>query len=121
MQRPKYLSQIKQYFRNHPVVAILGPRQCGKTTLARMYAGSILSENYFDLDNPLDLARLSQPMLALNPLEGLIIIDEVQNVPDLFSIIRVIVDNLPDLEQKPKQFLILGSASRELVQHSSET
>lgn len=122
MQRPKYLKKIQQYFRNHPVVAILGPRQCGKTTLARMHSDTPLAhENYFDLDNPLDLARLSQPMLALNPLQGLIIIDEVQNSPDLFSILRVIVDQIGDYTTNKKQFLILGSASRELLRQSSET
>ena len=99
-----------------PAVALLGPRQCGKTTLARQLAESSKS-TYFDLENPVDLARLSQPMTALESLRGLIVIDEVQRHPDLFPILRVLLDRKP----VRARFLILGSASPELLRQSSET
>jgi len=97
-------------------VALLGPRQCGKTTLARQLAGASKS-TYFDLENPVDLARLSEPMTALESLRGLIVIDEVQRHPDLFPILRVLSDRKP----VRARFLILGSASPELLRQSSET
>ena len=95
-----------------PVVAILGPRQCGKTTLAR----TLKADHYFDLENPQDAALLDQPQLALEDLKGLIVIDEVQRMPDLFPFLRHLVD-----QNKKKKFLILGSASRDLIRQSSET
>jgi predicted AAA+ superfamily ATPase len=97
-------------------VALLGPRQCGKTTLARQLAGTSKS-TYFDLESPVDLARLSEPMTALESLRGLIVIDEVQRHPDLFPILRVLSDRGPIRAR----FLILGSASPELLRQSSET
>lgn len=120
MKRHKYLKNIEMQFRIHPVCALLGPRQVGKTTLARMFLEQSKLENYcfFDLENPVDLARLENPMLALSKLtDKLIVIDEIQRVPELFPVIRVLVD---DLEKKQK-FLILGSASRDLLRQSSET
>jgi predicted AAA+ superfamily ATPase len=99
-----------------PAVALLGPRQCGKTTLARQLAESSKS-TYFDLENPVDLARLSEPMTALESLRGLIVIDEVQRHPDLFPVLRVLLDRKP----VRARFLILGSASPELLRQSSET
>ena len=120
MEREKYLKKISRYIKTHPVVALLGPRQCGKTTLARMYSKmqkSFPKSNYFDLESPIDLQRLSNPMLALKPLKGLIIIDEVQRIPDLFKILRVLVDD----ENLKQRYLILGSASRELLKQSSES
>ena len=99
-----------------PAVALLGPRQCGKTTLARQLAESSKS-TYFDLENPVDLARLSEPMTALQSLRGLIVIDEVQRHPDLFPVLRVLLDRKP----VRTRFLILGSASPELLRQSSET
>ncbi len=97
-------------------MALLGPRQCGKTTLARQLAGA--SQNtYFDLESPIDLARLSEPMTALESLRGLIVIDEVQRHPDLFPVLRVLLDRKP----VRARFLILGSASPELLRQSSET
>lgn len=119
MQREIYLKQLKQAFRYSPIVAILGPRQCGKTTLANEYfkASRAVPEHYFDLENPLDLLRLKEPMLALEALDGLIVIDEVQRLPELFPILRVLVDD----KSIKRQFLILGSASRELIQQSSES
>jgi predicted AAA+ superfamily ATPase len=101
-------------------VAILGPRQCGKTTLSRKYVKSKKLEgkaHIFDLEDPADLAILENPKTALEPLNGLIIIDEIQRVPELFPVVRVLVDQ-PNSKRK---FLILGSASRDLIQQSSET
>lgn len=118
--RPEVLLSIERYFKSHPIVAILGPRQCGKTTVARMFCKKEKNfplANYFDLDSSLDLQRLENPMLALKPLKGLIVIDEIQHLPELFRYLRVLVDE-ENLEQK---YLILGSASRDLVQKSSES
>lgn len=119
MDRPRYLQQIRKQFDAHPVVAILGSRQCGKTTLARMYADRFVNEpmTRFDLEDPTHLARLVSPMLALEQLQGLVIIDEVQRSPGLFEVLRVLVDR----ENNPARFLILGSASRDLIRQSSET
>lgn len=77
-----------------PAVALLGPRQCGKTTLARQLAGAAEGA-YFDLENPVDRARLSEPMMALESLRGLVVIDEVQHHPNLFPILRVLLDRKP--------------------------
>lgn len=119
MEREKFLQQIAFAFRVHPVVAILGPRQVGKTTLARQYTEkhAIPPQNYFDLENAHDLARLSDPILSLSQLSGLIVVDEIQKVPDLFSTLRVLVDR----NELNQQYLILGSASRDLILQSSET
>jgi len=95
-----------------PVTAILGPRQCGKTTLARKLA----ADSYFDLENPQDLARLEQPQLALEDLTGIIVIDEIQRLPDLFPLLRYLVD-----QGTKRKFVILGSASRDLIRQSSES
>ncbi len=120
MQRTDILRQIDFAFQVNPVVALLGPRQCGKTTCARQYIaqeGNIASQNYFDLENSRDLERLSDPLLTLSKLSGLIVIDEIQYVKSLFPSLRVLADD-PTLTQ---QFLILGSASHELAESSSET
>ena len=117
MQRDQFLHQIEQGFAAHAIVAILGPRQCGKTTLAKAFAKNlnIPPQNYFDLEDVTDEARLEKPKLALSELEGLVVIDEIQRAPELFPTLRVLVD------ERPRQFLILGSASRELIQQSSES
>jgi uncharacterized protein len=119
MKRPYYLQKIVNKFNTHPVVAILGPRQCGKTTLARMYTETEVSQSihYFDLEDPIDLVRLENPKLILEPLQGIIVIDEIQHLPDIFKLIRVLVDK-ESLQQK---YLILGSASRELIKQSAES
>ena len=120
MDRPEFLKKIDRYFETHPIVVLLGPRQCGKTTLARMYSKNEISfprENYFDLENPADNLRLTEPMMALSGLSGLIIIDEVQRVKELFPVLRVLADQ----ENLNKRFLILGSASLELIRQSSES
>ena len=119
-KRDDFLHKIEQNFRVHSVCAILGPRQVGKTTLARTYVQERLGgvARFFDLENPFDLARLDNPMLALaSEPEKLIVLDEIQMKPELFPIIRVLVDN-PTHKYK---LLILGSASRDLIQQSSET
>lgn len=102
--------------RRSRVVALLGPRQCGKTTLAREFV-SPDSLNYFDLEDPESLARLDQPKLALEKLEGLVVIDEIQLRPDLFPLLRVLADRKPN----PARFLVLGSAAPELLRQSSES
>jgi predicted AAA+ superfamily ATPase len=107
---------IRSAMRRSRVIALLGPRQCGKTTLAREFVAAD-SLNYFDLEDPASLARLSQPDLALRPLKGLVVIDEVQRHPELFPLLRVLTDRRP----LPARFLILGSASPELLRQSSET
>jgi hypothetical protein len=98
------------------VVGLLGPRQCGKTTLARQFVPAD-SLNYFDLEDPLSLARLEEPMTALRDLTGLVVIDEVQRRPEIFPVLRVLADRHP----LPARFLILGSASPELLRQSSES
>lgn len=120
MQRKRYLEKIKEQFRIHPICCLLGPRQVGKTTLAQMYLDEHPKEkvHFFDLENPLDLARLENPMLALSKLSNqLIIIDEIQRRPELFPILRVLADQ----KEQNRKFLILGSASRDLIRQSSET
>lgn len=121
MRRPDFLRKISFAFEVHPVVAILGPRQCGKTTIAKQFiAGqgpSLPPENYFDLENDRDIARLTDPLLALADLAGLIVIDEIQKMPELFPRLRVLVDG----KKNQQRYLILGSASRDLIRQSSET
>ncbi len=114
--RKSLQSLITKAIERSRVVALVGPRQCGKTTLARTFVPSE-SLNYFDLEDPVSLARLEQPMTALQDLEGLVVIDEVQRRPELFPIIRVLVDRAP----MPARFLILGSASPDLLRQSSES
>ena len=93
-----------------------GPRQCGKTTLARQFV-SADSLNYFDLEDPVSLARLDEPMTALSSLRGIVVVDEIQRRPELFSILRVLCDREP----LPARFLILGSASPSLLRQAAET
>lgn len=110
--RPADLRELQRLLDLFPVTAILGPRQCGKTTLARQIAG----DHYFDLENPRDLARLANPQMALEDLTGLIVIDEIQRTPDLFPLLRYLVDTQPT-----QRYLLLGSASRDLLRQSSES
>ena len=114
--RPQLIDRVESGLADNSVVVLLGPRQCGKTTLAREIAGKTDHE-FFDLEAPADLARLSAPMLALEDLQGLVVIDEVQRKPDLFNILRVLVDR-PDSNAN---FLLLGSASPRLVKGVSES
>lgn len=120
MIRKFFLNKIEQAFKVSNVVAILGPRQCGKTTAAKQYIerqSLFPKQNYFDLENYRDRERLSDPLLSLSLLTGLIVIDEIQRAPNLFETLRVLVDN-KELDQ---HYLILGSASRDLIAQSSET
>lgn len=119
MNRPIYLQEIEKKLRVNPVCALLGPRQVGKTTLAKMYIEKFNPEEilFFDLENPIDLGRLDNPMVALGHKSyRLIVIDEIQRRPELFPVLRVLVD-----QDRTRQYLILGSASRDLIQQSSET
>lgn len=116
IQRPHVIDRILNVFRVHPIAALLGPRQCGKTTLARMIAEREPA-TFFDLENPVDVRRLSAPMQVLKELSGLVVIDEVQRQPALFEVLRVLVD-------RPKnrtRFLLLGSASPHLIKGVSES
>ncbi|MBI2603169.1 MAG: ATP-binding protein [Deltaproteobacteria bacterium] len=116
VKRSEFLEKIDFQYKIHKVCGLLGPRQIGKTTLAKEYAKRIKKVHFLDLENPFDLSRLENPMLTLSNIESdLIIIDEIQRRPELFPVLRVLVD------EKPRKFLILGSASRDLLRQSSET
>lgn len=118
IERNKEIATLRTLLRRHRVVGLIGARQVGKTTLARRLAqGGSGHIEYFDLENPEDQARLADPMLALKPLRGLVVIDEVQRIPNLFAVLRVLVDR----PRRPARFLVLGSASPELLRQSSET
>jgi uncharacterized protein len=114
--RPDAIKRISEVFRTHSIAAILGPRQCGKTTLARMFSGK-RARAYFDLENPVDLQRLSAPMNVLMGLSGLVVVDEIQRKPELFELLRVAVDR----EGNNARFLVLGSASPGLIRGVSES
>jgi predicted AAA+ superfamily ATPase len=118
IKRGRELETLRKLLKRHPVVGIVGARQVGKTTLARSLISAIgKSTSYFDLENPEDLARLADPMLALKDLKGLVVIDEIQRLPELFPVLRVLVDR----PRSPSRFLILGSASPGLLRQGSET
>jgi hypothetical protein len=116
VERKRWLAEIRAALKRSRVVALVGPRQSGKTTLARALVPQ-QSPAYFDLENPNSLARLDDPMTALAGLRGTVVIDEVQRRPELFPILRVLADRTP----LPARFLILGSASPQLLRQSSET
>ena len=116
--RTRERSTLARLLTRYPVVGIVGARQVGKTTMARdLRRGFRTATAFFDLENPEDLSRLSDPMLALKDLRGLVIIDEIQRKPELFSILRVLADRKP----LPARFLILESASPELIRQGSES
>jgi predicted AAA+ superfamily ATPase len=118
IDRKWHRQRIEALLKRSPVVAILGARQVGKTTLAAEILGRADRRGArFDLENPADLARLTDPMLALEPLTGLVVLDEVQRRPDLFPTLRVLADRGPTRTR----FLVLGSASPELLRQSAET
>lgn len=116
IERSRWLSDLRAALKRSRVVALVGPRQAGKTTLARQIVPPD-SPAYFDLEDPASLARLDEPMTALAPLRGVVVIDEVQRRPDLFPVLRVLADRRP----LRTRFLILGSASPDLLRQSSES
>lgn len=116
IERLPILRSLRTALKRSRVVVLAGPRQCGKTTMAR----ELLSENslnYFDLEDPTGRARLQEPLTALQSLEGLVVIDEIQRRPDLFEVLRVLADR----RGTPARFLVLGSASGELLRQTSES
>jgi uncharacterized protein len=121
VQRTALQTRVRELLRLFKVVALLGPRQSGKTTLARQVASATQDfppeRNYFDLEDPVHLDRLQHPKLALEGLRGLVVIDEIQRRPDLFPVLRVLVDR----PKTPAHFLVLGSASRDLIRQGSES
>lgn len=123
MLRARFVQSLTDAFRVNPVTALLGPRQCGKTTLVRQWVQHQKMKSpgqriaYFDLEDSTDLARLEDPKLALEHLTGVVVLDEIQRLRDLFPLIRVLVDR----PKNKTRFLILGSASRDLIHQSSET
>ena len=120
MRRARWLERLSGRVDQTKVTALLGPRQCGKTTLARALAKrwsrTGQPTHFFDLEDPRDLARLTSPILALGELRGLVVLDEIQLRPDLFSALRVLVDR-----PTSARFLVLGSASGDLLRQSAES
>lgn len=114
--RPAALARLRAALRRSSVVVLAGPRQCGKTTLARELVPPG-SPSYFDLEDPVSLARLEEPATALSPLRGLVVLDEVQRRPELFPYLRVLADRRP----LPARFLVLGSASPALLRQATES
>ena len=109
LPRPRELQAVRAGLRRAPITTLLGPRQCGKTTLAR----SLKAEHFFDLEDPRNLTRLDEPQTALETLTGMVVIDEVQRKPELFPLLRVLADR-----QRSTRYLLVGSASPELVKVS---
>ena len=116
--RRKLETKVKQYLKEFPVVAILGPRQCGKSTLALHIISKIKKSLYLDLERPSDKAKLNEPEMFFDlPTDKLVCLDEIQRTPELFPVLRSIVDE----RDKNGQFLVLGSASPDLIKQSSES
>lgn len=115
--RDAHVGTVLSLLDQFPVVALLGARQVGKTTLARMVTAQVGAATHFDLEDPRDETRLAAPMLVLEPLRGLVVLDEIQRHPELFPVLRVLADR-PDTLAR---FLILGSASPELIRESAES
>lgn len=116
IKRGELVKRLHLALKRSRVVALIGPRQCGKTTIARELVDPE-SPNYFDLEDPPSLSRLDEPMSAMRELGGLVVIDEVQRRPDLFPILRVLADRRP----LPARFLVLGSASSGFLRQASES
>ena len=116
--REHHLRRLTLLLREFPVVALLGPRQVGKSTLARQLVSARRGgTTWFDLENPVDQSRLADPGLELRPLRGLVVLDEIHRLPDVFPLLRVLADR----PRTPARFLVLGSASPELLRQTSET
>ena len=116
LERAEYLHRIGQAIDRSPVTALLGPRQCGKTTIARAFAAT-REATFFDLESEADLRRLANPEMVLGACRGLVVLDEIQRAPNLFNVLRVLVDRT----DASSRFLILGSASPDLVRGVSES
>lgn len=116
IDRPRYKNAILESMERSQATALLGPRQCGKTTLARRVAQGMES-TFFDLESPRDQFRLQNPELTLESLSGLVVLDEVQSRPDLFPVLRTLIDRRPS----PVKFLLLGSASPTLIRSAGES
>jgi len=116
IERPIFLQRLRTALARSPITALIGPRQSGKTTLARMLVQDQAS-TFFDLEAPSGRQRLQNPEYALEPLRGVVVLDEIQEMPDLLKVLRVLADRSGD----PARFLILGSTSPELVRRASET
>jgi predicted AAA+ superfamily ATPase len=116
LPRPDIEQRIRTALGRSRAVVLVGPRQCGKSTLARRFLPAD-HPNYFDLENPSSRLSLAQPMTALETLQGLVVIDEVQHAPELFRVLRVLIDR----DNRPGQYLLLGSASPALLRQTSET
>lgn len=118
LSRTVHLNRLLKLLKQFPVVAILGARQTGKTTLAgEVRRAWKQKSHFFDLESPVDLARLADPQLALEPLKGLVVLDEIQRVPGLFPLLRVLADRRPIRTR----FLVLGSASPEMLRQTNES
>ena len=116
IERPTYLKQLAAAVRRSPVTSLMGPRQCGKTTLARMFQQG-KNASHFDLESQADLQRLQNPEMMLGALKGLVVLDEIQVMPALFNVLRVLADR----PRNPARFLILGSASPDILKRTSES
>lgn len=118
IRRVRHLQTVRRLLRDYPAVAILGCRQVGKTTLARqVLAGWRGPKTFFDLEDDVDRRRLQDPGLVLRDVRGLVVLDEVQHLPEIFRLLRVLADR----PTRPARFLILGSASPDLLRQSSES
>jgi hypothetical protein len=117
IERPSYLNQLATAAGRSPITALIGPRQCGKTTLARMFEEAHPKAIHFDLESQADRRRLQNPEMMLGELDGVIVLDEIQQMPELFSVLRVLADR----PESRSRFLILGSASPDLIRNASET
>lgn len=118
IDRPEHLERLRELLAQFPVVGLIGARQVGKTTLARALAAGFEGEvTHFDLENPRHLYRLEDPLFALENLRGLVILDEIQLRPEIFPVLRVLADR----PEAPARFLVLGSASPELLRQGSES
>ncbi|MGH7552542.1 MAG: ATP-binding protein [Longimicrobiales bacterium] len=115
--RRRHLAAVRRLLPRNPVVALLGARQVGKTTLARQLAAGVRRSVFFDLERAADVARLSDPELTLGPLRGLVVLDEIQRRPDLFPALRVLADR----PRTPARYLVLGSAAPELLRQGAES
>ena len=118
VERTRHVRRLQQLLRQYPVVAVLGARQVGKTTLAHALAARVKRPaTFFDLERRADRARLADPDLALAPLRGIVVLDEIHRAPEIFPVLRVLADR----PRVGTRFLVLGSASPDLLRQTSES